>query len=290
MKEKEQKETKKTLSSKIDFALIFTARKTAPNLDPESNEPRIDRRGYGEITGECIRRKIRNRLQDMGESIYVQMEDRCDDGMKSLNERMSETEEIKAFSKAKDIVRLKDAACAKWIDVRAFGTVSAVTDTSFGITGPVTICIAETVDPIEIVTHEITKSVNGTEPKKGDMSSDRMGHKSHLEFGLFVCRGAMECQQAERTGFTDEDAEKIKQALLSLFENDASAARPAGSMTVRKLIWWNHGSKNSVMQSGRVQDSLHISRKSGIEVANSYDDYDITVDDLDKITRTEYNL
>ena len=37
----------------------------------------------------CIKRKLRNRMQDMGQRIFVQSEDCCDDGFGSLSERAS---------------------------------------------------------------------------------------------------------------------------------------------------------------------------------------------------------
>ena len=43
------------------------------------NRPRINMDGYGEISDVCIKRKIRNRLQDLGQKIFVQSDDRTDD-------------------------------------------------------------------------------------------------------------------------------------------------------------------------------------------------------------------
>ena len=85
-----------TLSNKIDFAVVMTVRKANPNGDPlNGNRPREDFDGFGEISDVCIKRKIRNRLQDMGEKIFVQSSDRCDDGAKSLHDRVSKNESIK---------------------------------------------------------------------------------------------------------------------------------------------------------------------------------------------------
>ena len=36
------------------------------------NRPREDFDGFGEISDVCLKRKIRNRLQDLGEKIFVQ--------------------------------------------------------------------------------------------------------------------------------------------------------------------------------------------------------------------------
>lgn len=46
------------------------------------------------ISDVCIKRKIRNRLQDMGEEIFVQQDDRIDDGYRSLKARAMGFNEI----------------------------------------------------------------------------------------------------------------------------------------------------------------------------------------------------
>ena len=62
-----------TFTNKIDFAVLVTVNKANPNGDPlNGNRPREDFDGRGEISDVCIKRKIRNRLQDMGEEIFVQ--------------------------------------------------------------------------------------------------------------------------------------------------------------------------------------------------------------------------
>ena len=68
----------------------------------------------------------------------------------------------------------------------------------------------------------------------------------------------MNPQLAERTGFTIADADAIKAVLPKLFENDASSARPDGSMEVVKVIWWKHGSKSGQYSSAKVHRSLTV--------------------------------
>ena len=197
-----------TLSNKIDFAVVMTVRKANPNGDPlNGNRPREDFDGFGEISDVCIKRKLRNRLQDMGERIFVQSSDRCDDGAKSLHDRASNTESLKKAGK--DSVKFAAAACAEWIDVRAFGQVFAFKgdSVSIGVRGPVSIRTAETITPIDISTMQITKSVNGE--TKDTKASDTMGSKNRVEFGLYVCYGSINPQLAEKTGFSEEDAQKI---------------------------------------------------------------------------------
>ena len=85
-----------TLKGKIDFALLVSATDANPNGDPlNGNRPRENYEGYGEISDVCIKRKIRNRLQDLGQKIFVQSDDRTDDSFKSLKERADGCEELK---------------------------------------------------------------------------------------------------------------------------------------------------------------------------------------------------
>lgn len=278
-----------TLTNKIDFAVLVTVHKANPNGDPlNGNRPREDYDGYGEISDVCIKRKIRNRLQDMGERIFVQSWERCDDGAKSLSDRASRNEDIKKAQKAKDSNLYAKIACETWFDVRAFGQVFAFKSdsVSVGVRGPVSVRTAESVSPIDISTMQITKSVNGeTSDKK---SSDTMGSKNRVEFGLYVIKGSINHQLAEKTGFSDEDAEKIKQALMTLFENDCSSARPDGSMEVKTVYWWKHNCENGQYSSAKVHRSLVITPKNGIETPKCFEDYEIKINDLGGLTPEIY--
>lgn len=283
-----------TLSNKIDFAVIFTVANANPNGDPlNGNRPRESYDGYGEISDVCIKRKIRNRLQDMGEKIFVQSDDRCDDGCDSLRSRADACDNVSKYSKGKKTDReaFAKAACEEWTDVRSFGQVFAFkgSDVSVGVRGPVSVGIAKSVSPVDIVSMQITKSVNSEGGKEGK-SSDTMGMKHMIEFGAYACCGSINCQLAEKTGFTDEDAEKIKLALSTLFENDSSSARPDGSMEVCRVYWWKHEGKTPKYSSAKVHRSLKIAPKKGIKKPMSIDDYDITTESLEGLEAEVINM
>ena len=71
-----------SLQHKIDFAVILTVDHANPNGDPlNGNRPRTDYDGYGEISDVCLKRKIRDRLMEQGQGVYVQSDDRKLDGM-----------------------------------------------------------------------------------------------------------------------------------------------------------------------------------------------------------------
>lgn len=272
-------------TNKIDFAVLVTAKNANPNGDPlDGNRPRTDLEGYGEISDVCIKRKIRNRLQDMGEDIFVKTDERCTDGYKSLSERAKQNPGLSAALKAKNSDDYVKTACEKWIDVRSFGQVFAFKDNnvSIGVRGPVTIHPAFSLSPVEIMDLQITKSTNSEPSQDGKRTSDTMGMKHRVEFGIYLIKGSINHQLAEKTGFSDEDAEKIKEALRTLFENDCSAARPDGSMEVIKLYWWRHNCPSGQYSSAKVHRSLEVKEREDLNhTPAGLEDYNIILHKLE---------
>ena len=266
-----------SLTNKIDFALIIRVRNANPNGDPlNGNRPRVDYNGIGDITDVCLKRKIRDRLIERhqsldkkdreGQAVFVQSDDRNIDGEPSLRVRA----ESKVNGLGKDAFKAKADksktaadACDKWIDVRSFGQVFAfgkssdASGVSIPIRGPVTIQSAFSVEPVTTTSIQITKSVSGEGDGK-KRGSDTMGMKHRVDEGVYFTYGSMNPQLAERTGFSDEDAETIRGILPRLFENDASSARPAGSLEVVKVIWWQHNCRAGTHSSAKVHRSLHV--------------------------------
>lgn len=284
-----------TLQHKIDFVALISVTMANSNGDPlDGNRPRTDYNGYGEISDVCIKRKIRNRMQDMGYKIFVQSEDHPGwDGHSSLESRAKALCDFRSPDDA-------EKACKTWLDVRSFGQVFALSKekkdkkgVSVGVRGPVSIHTATSISPIDVYSMQITKSVNGLEPKKGKrgdgesensdspMSSDRMGMKHFVRFGLYEIKGSINVQLAEKTGFSEEDAQVVKECLRTLFVNDASSARPDGSMEVYKLFWWEHNCKDGQYSSAKVHRSVKAALKSEVDIPSSVEDYDISVEPLE---------
>lgn len=279
-----------SFTNKIDFAAIISVKNANPNGDPlGGNRPRMDFEGYGEISDVCIKRKIRNRLQDMGERIFVQSDERCDDGFKSLRDRAEGDEDLNKLMKGKEANANEFAqkACEKWIDVRSFGQVFAFkgVDVSIGVRGPVSIHPAISLMPIDVTSQQITKSVNGE--TKDRKASDTMGTKHRVNFGVYVMYGSINSQLAEKTGFSDEDAEKIKQALITLFENDSSSARPDGSMEVQKVFWWKHNCKTGQYSSAKVHRLLKVNGEAIHDIEDI--EQNIQLDELDGLKAEVYD-
>ena len=276
-----------TLQTKIDFAVIFQVKNANPNGDPlNGNRPRTDYDGYGEVADVCIRRKLRDRLQEQGYSIFVQSDDRRTDDYKSLKSRAEGVLGANLGSDVKTVAR----ACEQWFDVRAFGQIFAYSGSgkkakgkksedadaqtengagvSIPIRGPVSVQTAISVAPVNVSSMQISKSVSG----EGDgtkRGSDTMGMKHRVEkSAIYVFYGAINPQLAEKTNFSEEDAEAIKKTLPKMFENDASSARPEGSMQILKVFWWKHNSKAGQFSSAKVHNSLKVNSDGTFELEN----------------------
>lgn len=267
------------LDKKIDFAVLISVTNANPNGDPlNGNRPRTDYRGFGEMSDVCIKRKIRNRMQDLGHPVFVQSDDRADDGCISLKERANPLKSIKSQDE------FARTACAKWLDVRTFGQVFAFNNgfecKSVGVRGPVSIHQAVSVDPVDAYSIQITKSVSGERKSAADRGSDTMGMKHFVRFGLYQIKGSINVQLAEKTGFTQEDAQVVKEALRTLFVNDSSAARPDGSMEVIRVFWWEHNCKDGQYSSAKVHRLLKVTQKAHVDVPASAEDYNIRLDEL----------
>lgn len=273
-----------TLNNKIDFVALISVERANANGDPlNGNRPRTDYEGFGEMSDVCIKRKIRNRMQDLGQRIFVQSEDRCDDGFGSLSERAAS---VMKGEKNRDIYAEK--ACRTWLDVRSFGQVFAFKDSkgvSVGVRGPVSIHQAVSVSPVEVQTLQITKSVNGEKSEKGaTRSSDTMGKKHYVRFGLYKVKGSINVQLAQKTGFSYEDAQIVKESLRTLFDGDASSARPEGSMEVVNLYWFEHNCPAGQYSTAKVHRSVSVTPKAGVITPQCVDDYDITLESLPGLT------
>lgn len=256
-----------SLTNKIDFAVIFKVKNANPNGDPlNGNRPRTNYSRIGEVSDVCIKRKIRNRLMEAEKKIFVQSDDNKIDECKNLRERAEKILDTKKSSgeNAKQ-------ACKEWFDVRAFGQVFAYggdkkgSGVSIGVRGPVSIHTAFSISPVEITSTQITKSVSGEGDgtKKG---SDTMGMKHRIDEGVYVFYGSMNPQLATKTGFSDKDAIEIKNVLPKLFENDASSARPEGSMEILKVFWWQHNCPHGQYSSAKVHRSLKVNPDGSFEL------------------------
>lgn len=262
------------LNNKVDFIVTIEVEQANPNGDPlAGNMPRTDSGNYGLISDVAIKRKIRNRMQDLGHDIFVKSRERSDDGFTSLQQRYSSV-----FAAKDEEDKIIKEANERWLDVRSFGQVITYHKKSIGIRGPVSIRMSKSLEPVEITSMQITRSVNGMDPSiNKTKSSDTMGTKHYVEYGVYVIYGAVNVNFSEKTGFNEKDLEIIKRSLLSLFENDASSARPEGSIAVKEVFWFTHSNKLGNVSTSKI----HSLFEWDVPIVDNikYEDYNIRLNE-----------
>ena len=272
------------MNNRYDFLFIFDAQDANPNGDPDAgNLPRVDvETGQGLVTDVCLKRKIRNFVAltangAAGKRIYFT------DGS-VLNDLQQEAQNAvgipAAESKAPKNGK-KDLAtawmCENYYDVRTFGAVMSTEINCGQVRGPVQLSFARSIDPIVASEHAITRS---SVTNKKDIEKERtMGRKFTIPYGLYKAQGFVNPFLAAQTGFNDDDLELLFQSLENAFQFDQSAARPAGSMNPRALLVFKHDTALGSAASHKLFDLVTITKKAEVEVARSFADYDLTIDE-----------
>ena len=278
------------IKNRYDFVVLFDVENGNPNGDPDAgNMPRVDpETGYGLVTDVCLKRKIRNYIEDVKEDasgyrIYIK------DGVplnRSDNEAVQAlgiTGDLKSAKKSDpDIDRkLRDFMCENFYDIRTFGAVM----TTFvkgalncgQVRGPVQLTFARSIDPVvpqEVTITRVAITTEADAEKKGT----EMGRKHIIPYALYRAEGFVSANLARKsTGFSEEDLELLWQAILNMFENDHSAAR--GKMAVRELIIFRHDSELGNAPSYKLFDAVSVEKKEGVDLPRSYKDYQIRVSD-----------
>ena len=276
------------IKNRYEFTILFDVENGNPNGDPDAaNMPRIDpETGIGLVSDVCIKRKIRNYVEDVkedapGYGIYIK------DGVPlNTSDRRAYTavlgEGKKLTKKDPEIdAKLRDFMCANFYDVRTFGAVM----TTFvkdklncgQVRGPVQIGFAHSIDPITPQEITITRVAVTTEADFEKKDSE-MGRKSIIPYALYRADGFISANLARKvTHFTEDDLELLWDAIINMFENDHSAAR--GKMAVRKLVIFRHDSELGNAPSHRTLDLVSVKRRDGVDVARSYGDYEVTINE-----------
>lgn len=271
------------IKNRYEFTVIFDVENGNPNGDPDAgNMPRIDpETSAGLVTDVCLKRKIRNFVEIFKEDEpYYNILVKPD---KALNTKFTEAyeaigEKTGQKSKNPEAVRAaRDYICQNYFDVRTFGAVMSTGNDPCGIVrGPVQISFAKSVDPIFTQDITITRQARTTEDKR-DTGETEMGRKSIVPYGLYRADGYVSAMLAQKlTKFSEEDLELLWDAIINMFEHDRSAAR--GKMCVRKLYVFKHDSVLGNAPANVLFDKIVISKKDGVEVPRSFNDYEITVD------------
>lgn len=268
-----------------DFIYIFDVKDANPNGDPDAgNLPRIDpETGHGIVTDVCLKRKVRNYIAlihgaDSGHRIYFKeravLNKFHEEAYASLGMKPEARKLPNDVEKAR---ALTDFMCRTFYDIRTFGAVMSTEVNCGQVRGPVQISFARSVDPIVTLEHAITRS---SVTNERDLEKERtMGRKFTVPYALYVAEGFVNPFLARQTGFSEADLQLLWDALKSAFQFDQSAARPAGSMTTRALVVFEHNSELGNVSSHVLFEALQINRRDMDKPAREFGDYELKIPD-----------
>lgn len=263
--------------NKIDFILLFDAKDANPNGDPDGgNLPRVDAEtGHGLVTDVCLKRKIRNyvmltRHNAPPYEIYVR------ENAILNNQHQRSYTALETSGKKATPEEARAWMCSNFFDIRTFGAVMTTGVNCGQVRGPVQLSFSRSFDEVTPAEIAVTRCAV---TKEADSTKERtIGRKFTVPYALYMAKGTVNPFLAEQTGFSDADLDVLIEALTHMFDFDASSARPAGSMAVRKLILFRHNSQLGNAPAHKLYEVLQVSKKPGVEFPRSISDYEITLD------------
>lgn len=276
------------IKNRYDFVILFDVENGNPNGNPDAgNMPRIDpETGYGLVTDVCLKRKIRNYVEDLKENtpgyrIYVKEGVPLNRSDAEALSAVGVSGDLKAAKKSDPGIdlKLRDFMCSNFYDIRTFGAVM----TTFvkgalncgQVRGPVQLSFARSIDPIvpqEVTITRVAITTEADAEKKGT----EMGRKHIVPYALYRTEGYVSANLARKTtGFSEDDLQLLWQAILNMFENDHSAAR--GKMAVRELIVFKHDSELGNAPAYKLFEKVQVEKR--VEVPRQYGDYNVSVSD-----------
>ncbi|WP_314888382.1 type I-C CRISPR-associated protein Cas7/Csd2 [Cardiobacterium hominis] len=273
-----------SIQNRYEFVYFFDVTNGNPNGDPDAgNMPRLDpESSKGLVTDVCLKRKIRNFIEtayenEPGYEIYVKEKSVLNLQNKRAYEALGVAPEAKKLPKDEAKAREITAwMCNNFFDIRSFGAVMTTEVNSGQVRGPVQLAFAQSLDPIVPLEISITRMAVTNEK---DLEKERtMGRKHIVPYALYRVHGFISANLAAKTGFSDEDLQKLWQALQMMFEYDRSAAR--GEMTARKLIIFKHDSILGSQPAHKLFERVTVERVQGESgsPAAAFSDYRINVD------------
>ena len=280
------------IKNRYDFVFLFDVENGNPNGDPDAgNMPRMDQdTGLGIVTDVCLKRKIRNYVEAVydgkpGYRIYVKqnvpLERNNQEAYDYLGVKSSEIKDLKKSDSELDI-KIRDFMCKNFFDIRTFGAVMTTfvkAKLNCGqVRGPVQLCFAKSIDPINPQEFSITRITVATEEEKNEKEKNTMmGNKFIVPYALYRCEGFISANLAKKTtGFTEDDLNIFWEAVMGMFETDRSATR--GKMSVRKLIVFKHSSEFGNAPAYKLFEKIKVQRKDSEKIARGYDDYEIIIE------------
>lgn len=270
-------------SVKHDALLLFDAIDSNPNGDPDNaGKPRIDYdTGHGLVSDASLKRKIRDSVELRVSEGLIPTER----NLIFIRRGVSLNEQLEAAytalgqaipKKAKDAPHEHVSAATAYMkdnyyDVRMFGAVMSTGNAPGDkVTGPLTVGIARSLDPVVAMELGITRTASTKEENRDNAS--QMGSKTVVPYGLYAVR--VHYQPTRDNRVTETDLALLWEAMTTMFEVTRSAARP--SVNVRRLDVFSHESPLGNAPAVTLLDRVHVRKADGVTQPCSFSDYVIT--------------
>ena len=232
-----------TIQNRYEFVYLFDVTNGNPNGDPDAgNMPRLDPdSSRGLVTDVCLKRKVRNFVElTEGDKarydIYVKEKSVLNLQNKRAYDDLKIKPEPKKLPKDKnEAAKITAWMCNNYFDVRTFGAVMTTEVNCGQVRGPVQLAFAKSEDPVIPLEVSITRMAVTTEKEAEAQSGDNrtMGRKHIVPYGLYRAHGFVSANLAQKlangpfegAGFSDDDLNKLWQALEHMFEHGRRSGR-----------------------------------------------------------------
>ncbi|WP_312636169.1 type I-C CRISPR-associated protein Cas7/Csd2 [Oscillibacter sp.] len=294
------------IENRYEFLFYIQCRDGNPNGDPDlGNSPRMDPQdSHGYITDVAIKRRIRNYVQaahagDPGMEMLIRSASNINTGIA----RAKELSGVEISAKGKNEVYAgRRKACELFYDVRTFGAVMSTGPNAGQVRGPVQLTFARSLDPIaaqdisitrmakaaDVPNAKILEDYTAWETQQSEDSLRTMGRKQFISYGLYEARGFISANLAAETGFDDQDLHILFESILNMYEHDRSASKGEMSVITPLVIFRHTGTDSDLEQrkrqaklgcapSHRLFDLATIEKKSDVEYARSWKDYNASI-------------
>lgn len=268
---------------KHDALLLFDAIDSNPNGDPDNaGKPRIDYdTGHGIVSDASLKRKVRD-------SVHMRVAEGLIPAERNLifiRRGISLNEQLEAAytalgqaipKKAKDATHDQVSAATAYMkdnyyDVRMFGAVMSTGNAPGDkVTGPLTVGLARSLDPVVAMELGITRTASTKEEDRENAS--QMGSKTVVPYGLYAVR--VHYQPTRDNRVTEADLALLWDTMTTMFEVTRSAARP--SVNVRRLDVFSHQSPLGNAPAVTLLDRIHVRKAESAAQPTAFSDYVIS--------------
>jgi CRISPR-associated protein Csh2 len=270
------------IKNRSELVFLYDIKDANPNGDPlDENKPRIDEEtGINLVTDVRFKRTIRDYLHDFkNEEIFVRGVRNDDGKLKTKEDRLTELD-----------ISAKEDLLNKCVDIRLFGSTTAIKKKTITFTGPVQFKIGRSLHKVKL------NFIKGTTvmPSKEARGQGTFTEVYVLPYSLICFYGIINENAAKETKLTDDDVKLLLDGMWNGTKNLISRSK-AGQVP-RLLLKVNYIEEN--YHIGDLNSMLKLSADVPEDEIRDISQFKIDVAELintlsgntDKIQNVEYKV